>query len=206
MKTSNATGADRKPAPVPACRRAIIDIRFGGALLAMAMLLAACGPSSGGNSQATPTPASSPSPLACTAGGPASASWPGPASGTGSTPPIVSAVAVGDTLTLTFEQGTPQFEIQTQAGTHFLQDPSGKPVDLAGSAGARIVLRGFRGDMRNYTGPVTITSSGPRLLQAYEIGDFEGVVSWAVGLRDAGCANVSAAGSNLTFHFIAPPA
>jgi hypothetical protein len=118
----------------------------------------------------------------------------------------VSAVAAGDTLTLTFDQGTPEFEVKTQAGTHFMQDPSGKPVDLAGTAGATIVLRGFRGDMRNYTGPVSIISSGPRLLQAYEIGDFEGVVTWAVGLGSATCANVTAAGSTLTFHFIAPPA
>jgi hypothetical protein len=117
----------------------------------------------------------------------------------------VSAVAAGDILTLTFDQGTPGFEVKAQAGTHFLQDPSGKPVDLAGSAGASIVLRGFRGDMRNYGGPVSINSSGPRLLQVYEIGDFEGVVTWAVGLSSAGCASVTAAGSSLTFHFVPPP-
>jgi hypothetical protein len=118
----------------------------------------------------------------------------------------VSAVAAGDTITLTFDQGTPAFEVKTQAGTHFMQDPSGKPIDLAGSAGASIVLRGFRGDMSNYTGPVSIISSGPRLLQVYEIGDFEGVVTWAVGLSGAGCADVTAAGSIMTFHFIALPA
>jgi hypothetical protein len=118
----------------------------------------------------------------------------------------VSAVAAGDSLTLTFVQGTPAFEVKTQPDTHFLLDPSGKPVDLAGSAGAAIVLRGFRGDMRNYTGPASIVSSGPRLLQVYEVGDFEGVVTWAVGLSGAGCASVTAAGSTLTFQFIAPPA
>lgn len=118
----------------------------------------------------------------------------------------MSAVAAGDTFTLSFDQGTPAFEVKTQAGTHFSQDPSGKPVDLAGSAGATIVLRGFRGDMRNYAGPVSIVSSGPRLLQAYEIGDFEGVATWAVGLSGAGCASVTASGSNLAFHFIALPA
>jgi hypothetical protein len=183
----------------------LIDVRVG-AIVAMVMLLAACGSSGGGNSQATPTPTPGPSPLACIASGAASASWPGPDSRTSTTPPIVSAVAAGDTLTLTFDQGTPVFEVKTQAGTHFTQDPSGKPVDLAGSAGATIVLRGFRGDMSNYTGPVSIISSGPRLLQVNQIGDFEGVVTWAVGLSGAGCANVTAAGSNLTFHFIAPPA
>jgi hypothetical protein len=109
-------------------------------------------------------------------------------------------------LTLTFDQGTPTFEIKPQTGTHFMKDPSGLPVDLAGTAGATIVLRGFRGDMRNYTGLVSIISSGPLLLQVYELGEFEGVVTWAVGLGSAGCANVTAAGSSLTFHFIAPPA
>jgi hypothetical protein len=182
----------------------LVPVRVS-AIVAMVMLLAACGSSGGGNSQATPTPTASPSPLACTVSGAASASWPGPASRTSTTPPIVSAVAAGDTLTLTFDQGTPAFEVKTQAGTHFSQDPSGKPVDLAGSAGATIVLRGFRGDMGNYTGPVSIISSGPRLLQVYEIGDFEGVVTWAAGLGGAGCANASAAESNLTFHFIALP-
>lgn len=154
----------------------------------------------------TPTPTPSPSPLACVATGPASASWPGPVSSPNAAPPIVSVVAAGDVLTLTFVQGTPSFEVKQQAGSQFSQDPSGKPVTLAGSAGAMIVLRGFRGDMRNYTGPASVISSGPLLLQAYALGDFEGVVTWAVGLSGPGCANVTAAGSNLTFHFIPPPA
>ena len=176
------------------------------AIVVTVILLAACGSSGGGNSQATPTPSHSPSPLACTASGGASASWPTPESRTSTTPAIISAVVAGDTLTLMFDQGTPSFEVKAQGSTHFLQDPSGKPVDLTGSAGATILLRGFRGDMRNYAGPVSIISTGPRLLQAYEIGDFEGVVTWAVGLSSAGCANVTAAGSILTFRVIAPPA
>ena len=118
----------------------------------------------------------------------------------------MSAVASGDTLTLTFDQGTPQFEITTQAGTHFLKDPSGLPVDLAGSEGAKIVLRGFRGDMSNYTGPASIASNGPRLLQVYKIGDFEGVVTWAIGLSGASCASVTVTATSLSFQFIASPA
>jgi hypothetical protein len=109
-------------------------------------------------------------------------------------------------LTFTFQQGTPAFDVKLQASAHFLRDPSGQPVDLAGSAGATIVLRGFRGGMQNYTGPVSIMSGGPRLLQVYEIGDFEGVVTWAVGLSSPSCASVTAGASTLTFHFIASPA
>jgi hypothetical protein len=114
--------------------------------------------------------------------------------------------AAADTLTFTFQQGTPAFEVKLQASTHFLRDPSGLPVDLAGSAGATIVLRGFQGGVQNYTGLVSIVSGGPRLLQAYEIGDFEGVVTWAAGLSSPSCASVTAGASTLTFHFIASPA
>jgi hypothetical protein len=114
--------------------------------------------------------------------------------------------AAADTLTFTFQLGTPAFEVKPQASAHFLRDPSGQPVDLAGSAGATIVLRGFRGDLQNYGGPVSITSGGPRLLQVSEIGDFEGVVTWAVGLSSPSCASVTSGASTLTFHFIASPA
>ena len=109
-------------------------------------------------------------------------------------------------MTVTFDQGTPQFEIKTQAGTHFLKDPSGIPVDLAGSAGLEIVMRGFRGDMSNYNGVVSIASNGPRLLQVYKIGDFEGVVTWAIGLSAPSCASVTVGATSLSFQFIAAPA
>jgi len=189
-----------------------------GALIATVVLLSACGSSTGGVSQASstptvavtasPSPLSTPStaPLACTSAGAASSSWPGPASRTSTNPPIVSASALGDTLTLTFDQGTPQFDVTPQADTHFVKDPSGMAVDLAGTAGVKIVLRGFRGDMRNYTGPVSAASNGPRLLQVYELGDFEGVVTWAVGVNGGSCASATIGTASLTFQFIATPA
>jgi hypothetical protein len=178
-----------------------------GAILAMVMLLGACGSSGGGNSQATPTPTPSPSPLACTASGAASASWPGPDSRTSTTPPIVSAVVAGDILTLAFDSGTPAFEVQPQSSSHFfVGDGRGQWVDVPGSAGAVIILKGFRGDMQNYAGPASLKSQGPLLLEVREVSEFEGNLHWAAGLSKSGCANVTAAGSNLTFHFIALPA
>jgi hypothetical protein len=164
--------------------------------------LAACGGSSQ-QAQTSPTPSPSPSPLACTSAGTASANWTAPESRTGTSPAIVSAVADGDVLTLTFDQGTPAYEVHPQSTAHFSKDPSGIPVDLSGTAGATIILRGFRGDMQNYVGPVSITSSGPRFLQVYKLGDFEGVITWGAGLSGAGCANVTASGSTLTFRFVA---
>lgn len=164
-------------------------------------VICACGSTSTAlQTSPSPTPSPSPSPLSCTTSGAASASWP---SSLPATAGIASATVAGDTFTLTFPTGTPQFEITQQSGTHFVTDPKGAPVDLAGTAGVRITLRGFRGDVQNFTGQLSMTSTGPLLLQVYEIGDFEGVINWAVGLSQAGCANVTTSGSTLTFHFIA---
>jgi hypothetical protein len=108
----------------------------------------------------------------------------------------------GDTFTLAFVNGTPPFQVVTQSNADFVEDASGKKVTLSGTAGARITLTGFRGDMSNYSGPKTLTSTGPILLQVAEIGDFEGHVSWGVGLGVPGCATVTSGASTLTFHFI----
>jgi hypothetical protein len=172
-------------------------------LILALMLISACGAAGGANGQPTPATAS-PVALSCTASGDASASWPAAAaSATASTPAIVSAVADGDTLKLTFLAGTPQFEVAPVATAHFTVDPSGRPVDLAGVSGVKIVLRGFRGDMSNYSGAARLTSSGPILLETAATGDFEGVVSFGAGVSRPACANVTASSSTLTFHFIA---
>jgi hypothetical protein len=118
----------------------------------------------------------------------------------------VSAIASGDVLTLTFRNGTPAFDVQTQPNTHFTMDPSGQPIDLSGSAGVLLHLRGFRGDVSNLAGDPSASSLGPVLLQVKKAGDFEGVVSIAAGLSAAGCANVSSSGAVLTIHFIQTPA
>jgi hypothetical protein len=142
--------------------------------------------------------------VACTTGGPASASWPKPETRALSSTPITSATVSGDTLILNFDQGTPLFEVAPQSSAHFTEmNGRGGPVDLAGSAGIVIVLRGFRGDMKNYTGALDLTPNGPMVLEVREIGDYEGVVGWAVGLSKPACAGVTADGSALTFHFAA---
>jgi hypothetical protein len=108
-------------------------------------------------------------------------------------------------MKLTFAAGTPQFRVEPVASPHFTQDPSGRAVDLAGSSGVKVVLTGFRGDVANYSGETSITSTGPLLLQVGKLGDFEGVVSFGAGTSKPACANVTAGGSTLTFQFIAAP-
>jgi hypothetical protein len=118
-------------------------------------------------------------------------------------PPIASAGVTGDTLSLTFDHGTPAFELAPQSNARFTSDTGlGQPIDLAGTAGVRIVLKGFRGDMQNYVGPVSFSSTGPLVVQVRSLGGSEGQQSFAAGLSRPGCASVTAAGSTLTFHFI----
>jgi hypothetical protein len=185
--------------------------RFGSLIVVVAMLtlplLAACGAESP-TAQASPSPATSTSPsaapLTCTSSGPASASWIPPDKVTGTTPPIVSAAISGDILTLTFVSGTPAFEVTTQPNAQFTAtDGRGETVVLSGSSGVGIILRGFRGDMRNYAGTTDMMATGKTLVEVREIGDYEGVVGWAAGLGQAGCANVAAGASTLTFTFFA---
>jgi hypothetical protein len=171
---------------------------------AVAGMLSGCGSTPA--AQASPSPTPSPAPLSCTHSGPASAAWPSADSRSSTAPPILSATLVGDTFTLKFDSGTPEFQVTPQSSAHFsLQSGKGGSIDLAGSAGVTIVLRGFRGDMRNYAGPVSMTSAGPLALQVYATGDYEGVVSWAAGVSGSACANVTSSGSTLTFRFIRTP-
>jgi hypothetical protein len=64
-------------------------------------------------------------------------------------------------------------------------DPSGRPVSLPGTTRLRVVFKLAGGhDNRgiNYL-PSTLTPGCPNLLQVKETGDFEGVVSFGLGLR-----------------------
>jgi hypothetical protein len=157
-------------------------------------LLSACGGT-------TPT-ATQPSPAVCTDSDTASQDWPLPQPPPSANPPIVSATVSGDTLQFTFTRGTPPFQVLTQSGTDFTEDPSGKSVTLAGTDGAQIVMTGFRGDQSDYKGEKKLKSTGPRLLEVVALGDFEGNVTWGVGLSGPSCTVVTSSGSTLSFLFI----
>jgi hypothetical protein len=149
------------------------------------------------------TGCTAPMSASCTDSGPASTSFGSPQSLPVSGPaPITSAAVSGDTFTVNFLSGTPQFEVTRQSNASFTRDASGQSVTLPGSAGVKITLRGFRGDRSNLSSvSQSMSSTGSLLRQVTAIGDSEGVVSWAAGLSSPGCTNVTASGSTLTFHF-----
>jgi hypothetical protein len=162
-------------------------------------VLCACGATSPTSLHPSAPPSSS---SGCTSSGFASLTWALPQPVSNPAPPIKSVAVSGDTLVFTFFSGTPNFKITPQPNAHFTQDPTGNPVNLSGSAGVHILLTGFQGFKPNYTGPKTLTSSGPLLFQVAELGDFEGYVSWGAGLNEAGCATVASNGNTLTLKFI----
>jgi hypothetical protein len=170
-------------------------------------LLCACGAPGQPTANTSPNAATTgTATLACTSAGKASPSWPAAWTRSTSVTPIATATAAHDTFELTFDSGTPDFVVTPQSNAHFFFDSGrAQPIDLPGSDGVLIVLRGFRGDMANYAGPDQIAADGPLLLQVHTLGGSEGQVSWAAGLSRPGCTSVTATGSTLSFHFVASP-
>ena len=64
-----------------------------------------------------------------------------------------------------------------------VQDPSGQIATVAGRAFLHVVFHGTRVDRAATGRPIVRTPRFPMLLQIKEAGDFEGVVSFGVGVR-----------------------
>jgi hypothetical protein len=81
----------------------------------------------------------------------------------------------------------PQYQLTRQATSHFVRDASGQPVSLEGSAGIRAVLR--NADITPGA-PTDLKPALPAIREAAQIGDFERVVSYGVGLATPACFRV----------------
>ena len=81
----------------------------------------------------------------------------------------------------------PQYQLTQQATAHFVRDASGQPVVLSGSAGIRLVIR--NADIVSGT-PSDIKPNLPAIHEVTQIGNFERVVSYGVGLATPACFRV----------------
>lgn len=108
-----------------------------------------------------------------------------------------------DSVTFTFEKsGTavPSCKVEYKAGP-FVQDGSGKPVAVAGSAFLTVRCQpaygyDFVAGAPTYTGSKRITPSGTRHVRAVvETGDFEGVLNWVIGLDQRRGYGITAGGT-----------
>src|SRR5436305_2923139 len=114
----------------------------------------------------------------------------GAASATGTVTGIRIAHHDGyDRLVIDFSSGTtavPQYDL-TQNSSTVVRDASGQSVTLEGSAGIRAVLR--NSDIASGV-PSDLKPRLPEIREIANIGNFERVVSYGVGLKTAACYRV----------------
>jgi hypothetical protein len=88
------------------------------------------------------------------------------------------------------ETGIPHYVIKS-AKPPFTEDPSDLPIDVEGSAFARIVLQGASGydfdGNATYDGPRRLTPGFETVTDVVEGGDFEATMTWIFGLSQRSC-------------------
>jgi hypothetical protein len=173
----------------------------GLAAVAGLALLAGCGSA----------PAGSPSPAGSTAAATA-ASTPAASTPAASTAQLddtsracaqpgsyLTAVRTGrhggyDRVVFQFSGGLPAVTAERVATVY--ADPSGTPVSLAGKSRLHVVFRGASGNCpqpahRTWTGPPVLAPRYPQLLMVRAAGDFEGYLSFGIGLAARGGYHIS---------------
>ena len=173
----------------------------GTVLAAMVGLIGLAG--CGGVPTNSPGAAQSPAPATSTPTPPASppgTATPSPAppacseSGSYLTAIRVAEYAGYDRVVFEFSGGKPAYSID-RIGTVYA-DPKGTPVALAGQSFLRVVFHGASAvckasQSKTYTGPSTLTPFYPQLLVVSAAGDFEGYLSFGIGLAAQGPYHVS---------------
>ena len=92
-----------------------------------------------------------------------------------------------DRLTIEFNNGQPaSIEVDPQSNTKFVTDPRGANVTLAGKVGIKVTI--YVADAHTaYSGPTDIKTGFNGLIEVRELGDFEGYVTFGLGLSSPGC-------------------
>jgi hypothetical protein len=92
-----------------------------------------------------------------------------------------------DRFVLEFDGPVPRYDVTPQGSATFVQDATGAPVALSGSAGLLVKVQSAQAHDR-FTGSTDLRPGGAGVLrEARQVGDFEGVVTWGLGLSKAAC-------------------
>ena len=143
---------------------------------------------------ASPSPSPSPSPSSSPSSNLPAFTCSTGATFNGANPPqtaFVDAVRGGahpgyDRITIEFQNGQPaSVQLSPQDNATFTQGASGQSVQLQGSRGLLITIRGSDGHTA-FSGP-TDFRVGTGILEARQVQDFEGVVQWGLGLSQPAC-------------------
>jgi len=92
-----------------------------------------------------------------------------------------------DRLVLQFDNRVPSYTVKRQAKPIFKGGASGQAITLSGAAGVLVQIHSASAS-GTYTGPTDITHSDFQVLvEAKVVEDFEGYLSWGVGLSKPAC-------------------
>ena len=98
--------------------------------------------------------------------------------------------------------GFPAYRVTPQGSPRMVRDPSGQPVTLQGSAALRVVVQHASGfDMTasparaTYSGGRDLRPALPAVREVEQLGDFERVLSWGIGLASPVCSRVVVLGN-----------
>jgi hypothetical protein len=99
-----------------------------------------------------------------------------------------------DRVVFQFSGGIPAVTAERVATVY--ADPRGTPVSLAGKSRLHVVFRGASGNCpqpahRTWTGPAVLTPRYQQLLMVKAAGDFEGYLSFGIGLAARGAYHIS---------------
>jgi hypothetical protein len=174
----------------------------GAGLVIIAAVLAGCG----SNAAGPPEPATSPGPAGSSAA-PQTVATVSPAGEQAAAAGRVcqqpgkylTAVRTGkhagyDRVVFQFSGGIPV--VKAERATAIYADPKGTKIPLPGRSFLHVVFRGASGfcpqpSHRTWTGPSALTLHYPELLAVRAAGDFEGVLSFGLGLSARGPYHVS---------------
>ena len=92
-----------------------------------------------------------------------------------------------DRFVLQFDSTVPTYTVKRQARPVFPAGPSGQTITVTGSFGVLVQVHSATG-ATTFTGPTDITHPEYMVLrEARQTEDFEGYVSWGLGLSQAAC-------------------
>jgi hypothetical protein len=92
-----------------------------------------------------------------------------------------------DRFVLQFDSPVPTYTAKRQASPTFTLSPSNQPITLSGTYGVLVTVH-TSAEASSYTGSTDMSTGEFRIIkEARMTQDFEGTVSWALGLDHAAC-------------------
>jgi len=92
-----------------------------------------------------------------------------------------------DRFVLQFDGAVPAYTATRQASPTFKMSPSNQPITLSGTYGVLVTVQ-TAAEANTYSGPTDISHGEFRIIKEARLTqDFEGSVSWALGLDHAAC-------------------